>query len=72
MHFSHKSCLCPALLLLNGLSLHRDKETELQKQKEHAKEQAHQADKALEEFKLQVEKSQNQIYSEMKQQVGYT
>ena len=47
----------------------RDKDGELQKQKEQAREQAAQAEKALEEFKQQVEKNQNQIYADMKHQV---
>lgn len=47
----------------------RDKDMELQKQKELAREQAAQAEKALEEFKQQVEKNQNQIYADMKHQV---
>ena len=47
----------------------RDKEGEVLKQKELAKEQAVQAEKALEDFKQQVEKNQNQIYTDMKQQV---
>ena len=47
----------------------RDKDGELQKQKEQAREQAALAEKALEEFKQQVEKNQNQIYADMKHQV---
>lgn len=48
----------------------RDKEAEVQKQKEIGRSQLQQAEKALEEFKLQVEKNQTRIYTETKQQVS--
>lgn len=50
----------------------RDKEAEVQKQKEIGRSQLQQAEKALEEFKLQVEKNQTRIYTETKQQVSIT
>ena len=51
--------------------MNRDKEAEVQKQKDIGRDQQTQAEKALDEFKLQVEKNQNQIYAEMKVQVNF-
>ncbi|KAL3875698.1 hypothetical protein ACJMK2_033626, partial [Sinanodonta woodiana] len=47
----------------------REKEDEIKRLVEKNKQQADHAEKALEDFKLQVEKNQNRMYDEMKQQM---
>ena len=47
----------------------RDKEDEAKRLEEKVQQQAQVADKALQEFKGQVEKNQSKMYTDMKQQV---